>query len=295
MSGPDCDNLELLGFGSSNASSLAAYVILYYDYFITLPSEIDRFWRTGSHSWASILFLANRYAALLGHLPLFYDILTPACKAARIASHISSYHQILIFLLTVLTGVLLIMRVYALYCRNKWVLSVVLLEAVAAIFVACWSLIRIVPGNSAAVAALSRPHLRAQAIAFSGLLVFDFTVFVLTIARSLRLWTRREPLLHRIIFDGLLYYSVIWNFNLLNIIILLVITPHIDLSTPIFTVILSVVMVSRIMINLHDPTLHRPTDCDETVTTSNGGCVSTVVLGEITCTTTVGTQSESNQ
>ncbi len=56
-------------------------VILYYDYFITLPSEIDRFWRTGSHSWASILFLANRYVALLGHLPLFYDILTPACKA----------------------------------------------------------------------------------------------------------------------------------------------------------------------------------------------------------------------
>jgi len=34
---------------------------------------------------------------------------------------------------------LLIMRVYALYCRNKWVLSVVLLEAVAAIFTACVS------------------------------------------------------------------------------------------------------------------------------------------------------------
>ena len=34
---------------------------------------------------------------------------------------------------------LLIMRVYALYCRNKWVLSVVLLEAVAAIFIACVS------------------------------------------------------------------------------------------------------------------------------------------------------------
>jgi hypothetical protein len=31
------------------------------------------------------------------------------------------------------------MRVYALYCRNKWVLSAVLLEAVAAIFLACVS------------------------------------------------------------------------------------------------------------------------------------------------------------
>jgi hypothetical protein len=34
---------------------------------------------------------------------------------------------------------LLIMRVYALYCRNKWVLSVVLLEVIAAIFLACVS------------------------------------------------------------------------------------------------------------------------------------------------------------
>ena len=57
-------------------------VILYYDYFITLPSEIDHFWYAGPHSWASILFLANRYVALLGHLPLFYVIITPACKAA---------------------------------------------------------------------------------------------------------------------------------------------------------------------------------------------------------------------
>ncbi len=57
-------------------------VILYYDHFITLPSEIDRFWCTGSHTWASIVFLANRYVALLGHLPLFYVIFTPPCKAA---------------------------------------------------------------------------------------------------------------------------------------------------------------------------------------------------------------------
>jgi len=193
------------------------------------------------------------------------------------------------FVLTILTAVLLIMRVYALYCRNKWVLSVVLLETMAAIFLACWSFTRIVPGNSAAVAAPSRPHLRAEATAFSGLLVFDFTIFVLTIARSLRLWTRREPFLHRIFFDGLLYYGVICTFNLFNIIILLVIKPRIDLSTPIFTVILSVVMVSRIMISLRDPALHRPADRDETVTTAHDGCVSTLVVDDSLYTNTGGT------
>lgn len=39
-------------------------------------------------------------------------------------------------------------------------------------------------------------------MAYSGLLVVDFTVFVLTIARSIRLWTRSEPFLHRVFIDG---------------------------------------------------------------------------------------------
>jgi hypothetical protein len=54
-------------------------------------------------------------------------------------------------------------------------------------------------------------------------------------------------------------------------------------------------MVSRIMINLRDPTLHSLAGRDETVTTSHYGRVSTLVLGDITYTTTVGTQSESNK
>ena len=56
-------------------------VILYYDYFLTLPKEVEGYWRTRSHSWASIVFLANRYVALLGHLPLFYDFFGNPCKA----------------------------------------------------------------------------------------------------------------------------------------------------------------------------------------------------------------------
>jgi hypothetical protein len=48
-------------------------------------------------------------------------------------------------------------------------------------------------------------------------------------------------------------------------------------------------MVSRIMINLRDPALHRPADRDETVTTAHGGCVSTLVLDDSLYTNTGGT------
>ena len=41
-----------------------------------------------------------------------------------------------------------------------------------------------------------------QAIAFSGLLVVDFTIFVLTISRSIKLRSSKEPLLHRLFIDG---------------------------------------------------------------------------------------------
>jgi hypothetical protein len=98
-----------------------------------------------------------------------------------------------------------------------------------------------------------------QGIGFSCLLVFDFTVFVLTMARSIKLWKqKKEPFLRRLFIDGasmsyglfveltsrehlgLLYYgysiaqpvwetpladrlcSVIWNLNLVNVIVLFV-------------------------------------------------------------------------
>jgi hypothetical protein len=40
------------------------------------------------------------------------------------------------------------------------------------------------------------------AIAYSGLLVVDFTVFVLTISRSIKLRSSKEPFLHRLFIDG---------------------------------------------------------------------------------------------
>ena len=54
-------------------------VILYYDYLLTLPAEVDRFWRPRSHTWASTLFLVLRYVALLGHVPLFVPVFEDPC------------------------------------------------------------------------------------------------------------------------------------------------------------------------------------------------------------------------
>lgn len=41
--------------------------ILYYDYFLTLPDEVDRFWSSRRVTWASTFFYINRYLTLIGH------------------------------------------------------------------------------------------------------------------------------------------------------------------------------------------------------------------------------------
>jgi Family of unknown function (DUF6533) len=88
--------MTLLRFSLGNASTTTAYgsfrsrtkdvvlildtVILFYDYLLTLPAEVDRFWHPRSHTWASTVFLANRYLALLGHIPLFIRVFEDPCK-----------------------------------------------------------------------------------------------------------------------------------------------------------------------------------------------------------------------
>lgn len=215
---------------------------------------------------------------------------SPFCK--RIAPLLASYHSVLVLFLTSLTSTLLVMRVYALYFRNRWILFIVTLESIAGFVLACWTLTKSLPGAAATVADAERGA-RLQGVAFSGLLVVDFTVFVLTMARSIKLWTHKEPFLKLLFIDGLLYYSVIWNLNLVNVIVLLVTHPVLDLSTPIFTNVLSVVMITRLMINLRDPTIHSSADRDGTVTTSHVGYVSTLVLDETYSSSMLAVQTKS--
>ena len=49
-------------------------------------------------------------------------------------------------------------------------------------------------------------------------------------------------------------------------------------------------MISRLMINLRDPTLHKPADSDGVVTAYHAGPISTLAL-EDTFSTTVGVES----
>jgi hypothetical protein len=69
-------DLCLAAFLTSNFID-ATIALLVYDYFLTLDSEIERFWKGRFYqglNWASFLFFANRYLALLGYTPLALEL-----------------------------------------------------------------------------------------------------------------------------------------------------------------------------------------------------------------------------
>ncbi|KAF7984439.1 hypothetical protein HWV62_14516 [Athelia sp. TMB] len=44
--------------------------ILYYDWFLTLSDEIERFWNRKNFTWASLFFFFNRYLVIFGNIPV---------------------------------------------------------------------------------------------------------------------------------------------------------------------------------------------------------------------------------
>ena len=44
--------------------------MLYYDYSLTLSTEIEHFWKRARISLVSVLFVVNRYLGLLGSIPV---------------------------------------------------------------------------------------------------------------------------------------------------------------------------------------------------------------------------------
>jgi hypothetical protein len=62
-------------------------VILYYDYMLTLPREIQFMWPPhNKQGWFTLAFLANRYIPLIGILPAVVSFFIPANVAVRPSS-----------------------------------------------------------------------------------------------------------------------------------------------------------------------------------------------------------------
>jgi len=251
---------------------IASFVILYYDYALSLSAEVERFWTQRRFSWASLFFYLNRYISLFGHVPIimeqFWDVRTP--NSTAICSILASYHEYLAVTVQVIVGVLLIMRIYALYDRSLKVLLLFLACALAVFISGIWSVFSEHSSDGATVhqqPTCIPPLGHSEAIRFAALwtalLALDLLVFGMTWYKAVT-WYKvmslstsgvRRPLFHILLRDGTVYFGIMAIASLVNIISFFVLGDYGRGLVTTLANIISSTMMSRLMLNLRDPKL----------------------------------------
>ncbi|KAF9466478.1 hypothetical protein BDZ94DRAFT_1319363 [Collybia nuda] len=250
---------------NSNYINLVAFVILYYDYALTLPDEVERFWATRSLTWASSFFYINRYLTLLGHIPVMVQYYWDARRSADVCPSLASFHQYLAVFIQVVVGILLIMRTYALYDQNIWVLLFICAAGLAVIVFGTYSVVANSRGNAlkenlpavGCVPPINMTDANRLAAAWTGLLLFDVLIFVMTVYKS----TKRSrggdrTLINILLRDGAIYFGIMSAVGLANILTFHLSPEYERGFITTFANIISSTMISRLMLNLRDRRLY---------------------------------------
>ncbi|KAL0570937.1 hypothetical protein V5O48_011021 [Marasmius crinis-equi] len=246
--------------------NLVSFTLLYYEYLITFEAEVTRIWAHTTLNTPTVIFYLNRYVTLFGHIPIVvqYFWTAPGSDFKR------EYYAVLI---QIMVGVMLIARTYALYERNKKILTGLVLFTVGAIIHGGWAVYTAksderhedpVPyiGCPSSVGASLGERLAA---AWLGMLIFDTIVFILTLYKALRIGRVRGNLLPLLVRDGTLYYGVMISCNLGNILTFFLGDRIIRGLLTTFTNVMASILISRLVLNLRDPRILQATPNSTTV------------------------------
>ncbi|KIK55837.1 hypothetical protein GYMLUDRAFT_832492 [Collybiopsis luxurians FD-317 M1] len=241
---------------------MAAISLLFYDHFLTFKTEIKCLWKRQLNS-SGCLFFLHRYfnpiAMVITFVSLFSN-LPVSCKAW------SNVREGILIVAQLIVTFVMTMRVYALYGCNKRLLY--LLFAIIAIFL-CVAAITTFTAHSTPPVALPSGECSTQldfnnasraAVAWMTIFIYDVLIFGLAVHNAFK--TKEEfrmfktfevPVSLRVILlrDGAIYFGVITIINLANILSFYLLEDCMRGGFGPFASSLSVTLVSRLMLNLH--------------------------------------------
>lgn len=245
--------------------AVVSFTILYFDYFLTLPHEIERYW---GHrlTWPSFFFFLNRYCSLFGHvlvaLQEFYRTSETVCSKLQL------FHQFFAVASQLIVGALLILRTYALYGRARWVMNLLCGIAFTAFVFSMWAIFGhksedvYTDTGGYCDSSLTANQGKWLLVPWAGMLGFDAVVFGLTVRKSLQAKKimPRYSLFDVLLRDGAIYFFVFAGCNFANICTFAFgeILTRGCLTT--FCNVLSETLISRLMLNVRDPAVaHQET------------------------------------
>ncbi|KAG8926518.1 hypothetical protein FRC01_008752 [Tulasnella sp. 417] len=210
-------------------------------------------------SLASLLFCLNRYGTLCQLI-----VILLAYNQAWSERVCSSWFRFAPGLCVISIGFaecILILRTYALYCRDKLVLLglLVLFSAEMGVMGYCVSIatyLRLLPPFVGCIPIGRMPMGVAFYIAP---LCTDTVIFVLTVIKTARyLRTNVRTALPRIVLrDGVLYFVLIVLINLMNVIVYIVAPVSLMALGASFSQVLTTILISRLQLNLLGESLRR--------------------------------------
>ncbi|TFK94561.1 hypothetical protein K466DRAFT_593401 [Polyporus arcularius HHB13444] len=277
------------------ALTLAGFTILYYDYALTVASEIEWYWSPPSFSLSSCLFALIRYYGLLGPIPVFFEYFPVDISEAVSAVHfaidantlnqalqmcrkLQLYHQTYAIISQVIVGFYLVLRTYALYNRSKRVLVVLLVSYIGGVIQGLVTILTspsVLTNNTSlgfntpggCNLALTNEQGVHLALTWSAMLWYDSCIIALTFWKAVQV--RRDVaggLLAVILRDGTLYYAILVAVTVASILTFLLTPSNSPLkgTATTLTNVLSVTLTCRLMLNLRDPSLLTRRHVDDT-------------------------------
>ncbi|KAJ3831828.1 hypothetical protein F5878DRAFT_667148 [Lentinula raphanica] len=221
---------------------LMEFVILVYDFVLTLDMEIERFWKRDTKRLASVLFFVNRYLTLVGNIPLMLFFFCPKLllryhNASTLLS-ISHLARIPLTSVSICTGdnyyeVLFVLRMKAIYSGSRRITGFlcVALVAMAVNDVVQLHYADLTPPNAVdppsavpqvgAIPTFSNSQGLHFAYLWIGIFVFDLCVFSLTLWKTYYIYRDgygSGGIGTIIMRDGLMYFGIITLATLANII-----------------------------------------------------------------------------
>ncbi|KAJ7831413.1 hypothetical protein B0H14DRAFT_3872236, partial [Mycena olivaceomarginata] len=202
--------------------SLAGFTVFIYDYLLTLSSEVMYIWVRGNEL-GSAWFLLIRYSAILGNIAeafLLFGNFSP-----EVCNRLDTVHGLLVVALEFAVAWTLMLRVYAMYSRNKRMLAFWISACLLLVGIAVWSVSSNVNVPNVhitlAICDTAQPRVRylRTAVVWEALLGLDLVILGLTLYRGfqqLRGPTLSGSLWQVLIRDGAMYFGIITLANLAN-------------------------------------------------------------------------------
>ncbi|KAF8890466.1 hypothetical protein BD779DRAFT_1671400 [Infundibulicybe gibba] len=264
----DANDIYLSGY-----LHIFAITLLYYDHFITMGREVKYLWRRPKRPSTYWFFLHRYFSFFMNIMMTLFKFTISDPKVCRPPSpSIRNDSKPFLELQTILSGtpaaprhksspLIMTLRIYALYGRSPRVIGALVVVGGILISVSCWALFgqkgAPAPQASGCQIGLSYRTSIHLAAAWEALFVYDSIIFALTLAKTWREGRnvaihKRLPVATLFLRDGAIYFAVMVLANLANVLTFYFCGTFLRGGLSTFSSSISVTMMSRFMLNLHE-------------------------------------------